>query len=111
MKKVKEFVAKHKTGLTIAAGVGLVGASYMIGRVDGYHHTCSKYFVMDECKIAAILEHADNTIDGVKLIHGGLVHDGWTAGDLGKFGEKILEGGTSAEQKFTHFIAIGKKMD
>lgn len=106
-KKVREFVEKHEDALaflggaiaSIACGVGI---GYLI---DHRHHISDKVILLDGTVVKQVL------MDAQTRYANGMGAYGLTSpirvNELGELGARMMKVGCTADQIFTHFIAIG----
>lgn len=110
--KMKKFWEEHKKEVI----VGAVGAGVLVlGGVIGYEKGFKKGILYTaECLensggIWTVLRDIPN---GTNVdIFTGISDTPFTAEELGKLGERMIEEGATAQHVFTHFIALGEHVE
>ena len=114
--KAKEFFEKHKTAFAIAAGVttaavlGVVG--YKLGEDHAFKSLEDGFFIPNKgvtvpaCKVLGDIPDKSNV-----GLYGGISNTPIAPSQLGVLGKSMIESGATEEDTFTHFIAIGKKIE
>lgn len=115
--KVKRNKKEILIGAALGLGVGLIAVrgGYRLGKKvglnEGYEIGLYDYGFPDggDTQIREVFKRMDNHT--IYTVGTGVNLDGLKTDDLGKLGERFITEGASPEQKFTHFIAMGKALE
>lgn len=104
--KIKEFAKKYETEIKFWGSVALiVGGSGLIGYSIG-HRLAPTEITVNNAVVKRVFSDIPN---GAKVnVFGAIKHTGVTKDELGELGNIMGKLGVPDEDKFTHFIAIGK---